>query len=212
MPFVLITTRDRSGDRGNIDPTSKETGVPRPLYTHAIAALAGLALTAAAPAFAQDSMPVPVDHVDLDRYVGTWFEIMKIPNFFQKQCIRGTTATYTPNEDGTIEVVNRCIDEDGEPVEAKGVAEVVDLQSNAKLRVSFVSVFGKSMFWGDYWVIGLGEDYDYAIVGTGNREYGWVLSRTPELTYEQAEEAFWTLSQQGYDRDDFLVTDHGSGD
>lgn len=177
--------------------------------TYVIGALAGLTL-AAAPAFAQDNEPVAVDHVDLDRYVGTWYEIMKIPNFFQKQCARGTTATYTQNEDGRIDVLNRCIDEDGAPVEAKGVAEVVDPQSNAKLRVSFVSVFGKSMFWGDYWVIGLGEDYDYAIVGTANRKYGWILSRTPELAYEQAEEAFWTLRQQGYDRDDFVLTDHGS--
>lgn len=175
------------------------------------ATLAAVLLTAA-PAFSQNDEPVPVEYVDLDRYAGTWYEIMKIPNFFQKQCARGTTATYTQNDDGRISVLNRCIDEDGEAVEAEGVAEVVDPRSNAKLRVSFVSVFGKSMFWGDYWVIGLGEDYDYAIIGTGSREYGWILSRTPELTYEQAEEAFWTLNQQGYDRDDFLVTDHGRDD
>lgn len=181
--------------------------MPRFPITAALAVAAVLGFGVVTPVSAQDE-PVTVDFVDLERYAGTWYEIMKIPNFFQKPCVRGTTATYTPNDDGTIGVLNRCYGEDGEVVEASGVAEVVDPESNAKLRVSFVKVLGKELFWGDYWVIGLGEAYDYAIVGTGNRKYGWILSRTPELSSEQAEEALWTLREQGYDRDDFVVTDH----
>jgi apolipoprotein D and lipocalin family protein len=140
-----------------------------------------------------------VARVDLDRYVGTWYEVAKIPNRFQKDCAGGTTATYTRQGDGKIEVVNRCRKADGSEQRARGIAKVVDAQSHARLKVSFVSFLGIRPFWGDYWVLGLGENYEYAVVGTPDRKYGWILSRTPELPPETLETIWATVASQGYD-------------
>ncbi|MBN2031032.1 lipocalin family protein [bacterium] len=152
--------------------------------------------------------PITVDMVDLGRYVGLWYEIAKIPNRFQRQCERNTTAQYMLREDGKIDVVNRCVDENGEMVEAKGIAKIVDGVSNAKLKVSFVRLLGISLFWGDYWIIGLDENYQYAVVGTPDRRYGWILSRKPELSQEEMDRVFAMLHEQGYNPEDFEMTLH----
>jgi apolipoprotein D and lipocalin family protein len=160
-----------------------------------------------AVAEAQIVKPVrTVEKVDLERYTGLWYEIAKIPNRFQRKCDRGTTAQYALRDDGKIDVINRCVKKDGNTIEAKGIARVVDTESNARLKVSFVKILGISLFWGDYWIIGLGEDYDYAIVGTPSRKYGWILSRTPSLSQEKLEEIFSLLREQDYNPDDFEMT------
>jgi len=153
------------------------------------------------------SSPVnTVESVDLNRYVGTWYEIAKIPNRFQSGCDRGTTASYTLRDDGRIDVVNRCLEEDGEVKEAKGIAKIVDSETNAQLKVSFVRVFGISLFWGDYWIIGLDDDYRYAVVGTPTRKYGWILSRQPQMSAEGLTKVHAILRKQGYDPADFEET------
>ena len=157
-----------------------------------------------------DSLAVTtVRSVDLSRYTGAWYEIAKIPNRFQKQCVRGTTAEYALRVDGRITVVNRCIKDDGSPSEAEGVAEIVDTVSNAKLKVSFVSFLGWRPFWGNYWVIGLDADYRWAIVGTPDRKYGWVLSRTPSLDPETMEAIFVIIERNGYKRTAFEMSPQG---
>ncbi len=165
-----------------------------------------LAWASAAGAQPRPGEPVPVAHVDLDRYVGTWYEVAKIPNRFQKKCVRSTTATYSLREDGRIDVVNRCLKADGEPNVAEGIARIVDPVSNARLEVSFVSFLGLRPFWGDYWIIGLGDDYEYSIVGTPDRKYGWILSRTPTPGPETIQEVRRKLVAQGYDPDDFQIS------
>ena len=151
--------------------------------------------------------PTVVHSVDLKKYVGVWYEIAKIPNSFQKKCARNTTATYKLRSDGNIDVINRCVEADGSVNEAKGIAKVVDTTSNAKLEVSFVSILGINLFWGDYWIIGLDKDYTYAVVGTPSRKYGWILSRTPQLSSEKMEEVFSILKKQGYNPKDFEMTE-----
>jgi apolipoprotein D and lipocalin family protein len=150
--------------------------------------------------------PSPVESVELRRYTGLWYEIAKIPNRFQKKCARGTTAFYSLREDGKISVVNRCLDESGKTVRAVGLAKVMDAASNARLKVSFVNVLGVRLFWGDYWIIGLEENYEYAIVGHPKRDYGWILARSPQLTAETLEDIHEQLLSQGYDPDDFVLT------
>ena len=152
---------------------------------------------------AQQNPLTTVKYVDLKKYVGLWYEIAKIPNSFQDQCVKGTTAKYILKDDGEIEVINSCIDEDGEVDDADGVARIVDKKSNAKLEVSFVSFFGWRPFWGDYWIIGLDENYQWAIVGTPNRKYGWVLSRTPKLIEITLNKIFRILEDQGYNPKNF---------
>lgn len=144
-----------------------------------------------------------VSHVDLARYSGRWFEIAKIPNRFQKKCARSTTADYALRDDGRINVTNRCIKKDGSVNEVSGVARIKDKQSNAKLQVSFVSLFGWRLFWGDYWVIGLDKNYRWAIVGHPQRKFGWILSRTPELDDATLEKIFGVLETNGYRRESF---------
>jgi len=147
-----------------------------------------------------------VESVDLQRYVGLWYEIAKIPNRFQKNCDRGTTARYELREDGRITVINQCTEEDGKLSRAEGVAKVVDPVSNAKLKVSFVSFLGWRPFWGDYWILGLDADYQWAVVGSPDRKYGWILARTPELDEDTLQGIFSILSTNGYDTDRFVLS------
>lgn len=136
-----------------------------------------------------------VEQVDVEQYMGTWYEVASFPMRFQEGCT-GTTATYTLDGD-RVEVLNRCFEDslDGEEKEAKGKARIVDTESNAKLEVSF---FGP--FWGDYWIIDLAEDYSYAVVGHPERSYLWILSRTPEMDpalYQEITDRL--VDESGYD-------------
>ncbi len=136
-----------------------------------------------------------VPYVDLSRYLGRWYEISSFPQRFAKGCT-GTRATYTANDDGTIGVLNECFLDslDGEPKVARGKAKVVDTQSNSKLKVSFFWPF-----YGDYWIIDLGENYEYAVVGSPDREYLWVLSRETTLDETVYAEILHRVAEQGFD-------------
>ncbi len=153
------------------------------------------------------SLPSTVTNVDLKRYSGLWYEIAKIPNWFQDHCAYGTTAEYRIDEDGDIAVINKCYDDDGEADIAEGVAKVVDKKTNSKLEVSFVSFLGIRLFWGDYWIIGLDENYNWAVVGTPNRKYGWILSRSVSLSGETLEIINGILLDNGYKPESFKMTD-----
>jgi len=150
-------------------------------------------LWSAATAMASDLKTV--DKVDLDRYVGLWYEIASYPSWFQRGCT-GTTAEYKWRDDGLIEVVNSCRKGslDGKLKRATGRAKVVDTDSNAKLKVSF---FGP--FWGDYWILELDPDYQWAVVGVPSRKYLWILSRTPRLDAATYQQILESLPRRGFD-------------
>lgn len=162
-----------------------------------------LIVTIAMNIFSQQDTPKTVKYVDIKKYAGLWYEIAKIPNRFQKQCVKGTTAFYELKENGEIQVINSCYDKDNELDKTEGVARIVDNKSNAKLEVSFFSILGWRPIWGDYWIIGLGENYQWAIVGTPSRKYGWILSRTPKLDETTMNKIFEILKDQGYNPKDF---------
>jgi len=147
-----------------------------------------------------------VNQVNLTKYIGLWYEIAKIPNSFQDQCAYGTTAEYNLLEDGEIQVINKCYKSDGEPDVAEGLAKVVDKKTNSKLEVSFFSILGFRPFWGDYWIIGLDDNYQWAIVGSPNRKYGWILSRTQSLPDDTLQKIFAILKDQLYNPDDFEMS------
>jgi apolipoprotein D and lipocalin family protein len=155
----------------------------------------------------QSGKPRTVDSVDLNKYIGVWYEIAKIPNRFQKKCACNTTAAYSLRADGKIDVVNRCTDSDGTVHEAKGIARTVDTVTNSKLEVSFVRLLGLQLFWGDYWIIGLDDTYRYAIVGSPSRKYGWILSRSPLLSQPDQNKIFEILQAQGYNPKSFVFTE-----
>ena len=139
--------------------------------------------------------PRTVPRVDLQRYLGTWYDIASFPQRFQLGCT-GTTATYTLGGDGDIAVLNRCRKGSltGKEDSALGRARVVDRTTNAKLEVSFFRPF-----WGDYWIIDLGADYEYAVVGHPSRDYLWILSRTPTMDSTVYEAILARLREQGYE-------------
>ena len=173
--------------------------------------MAGIVAVTVTPAVSDEKKPPPdtVSFVDLDRYAGSWYEIASIPNRFQKHCRGNTVASYRPVEAQRIEVINSCLDKEGSVDTAQGIARIVDTSSNAKLEVSFVSLFGWQLFWGDYWVLELADDYSYVIVGTPNFRYGWILSRTPELPADIRRQLDERLLASGYDPAVFVDTPQG---
>lgn len=153
-------------------------------------------------ALAGEPAPATVDAVDLDRYLGGWYEITSFPAWFQKGCT-GTTAEYSLREDGKIRVVNTCFDEtlEGPKRVAEGRAKVVQDSNGSKLKVSF---FGP--FWGDYWILGLADDYGWAVVGSPDRDYLWILARTPDLAPDVYASAIRIATEQGFDVSQLRVT------
>ncbi len=137
-----------------------------------------------------------VEHVDLDRYLGRWYEIASFPQYFQRGCV-ATQAHYSRRQDGRIRVENECRDRtlDGDVRRAEGVARVEQGDpSHARLRVQFFWPF-----WGHYWIIELDPDYRWAVVGHPERKYLWILSRTPTLDEAVHQEVLARIRAQGYD-------------
>lgn len=143
-----------------------------------------------------------VPEVDLKRYAGTWYEIARLPNRFQNKCAENVTATYTLLENGDIRVVNRCVQENGEVTSAEGIARMAnDAGPATKLKVRFAPAFLSFLpfVWGDYWIIDLAPDYSYAVVGEPNREYLWILGRSPVLDESLLNGILGRVKEQGYD-------------
>lgn len=143
-----------------------------------------------------------VPYVDLSRYVGKWYEIASFPQRFSEGCV-ATTATYSLREDGKIDVLNECrIDSFNGPLNtAEGVAEVVDKETNAKLKVTFFWPFS-----GKYWIIDLGGDYEFAVVGHPSRNYFWILSRAPRLSEAKLNGILDRAQRKGFDLQKLQMT------
>lgn len=149
---------------------------------------------------------VTVPHVDLARYAGTWYEIARKP-FSHEKGASNVTATYTPEGDGTVKVVNAYINEKGEAETADGVAKPVD-GSNAKLDVSFMP---EGLRWipftkGHYWIMRLDDSYHTSLVGDPDRKYLWLLHRQPHLAREHVDQWLAFARAQGYDISDIIHT------
>lgn len=153
-------------------------------------------LGACAPTPKESMKPLAtVPQVDLNRYLGEWYEIARYPNRFQQECPNGK-ATYSPRPDGRIEVVNECWDADYRQMlrAVRGTARVVDPTNNAKLKVTFFWPFS-----GDYWIIDLDRDYRYAVVGHPERKYLWILGRDKNMNEPLYQEILSRLAAQDYD-------------
>ncbi|MER3464872.1 MAG: hypothetical protein C4329_11120 [Chitinophagaceae bacterium] len=136
-----------------------------------------------------------VPHVDLQRYAGKWYEIASFPQRFQKGCTC-TTAEYTLSDKGYVIVENRCnkVQKGGKQSYAKAKAFVTPNSGNAKLKVQF--------FWpfkGKYWIIDLADNYSYAVVGHPNRNYLWILSRTPTMEETLYQKIVKRTAAKGFD-------------
>ncbi len=140
--------------------------------------------------------PVPppevVSHVELSRYTGTWYEIARYPNRFQKGCT-DASAAYKLGSNGSLTVLNSCL-KNGKLNTSQGKALVADPATNAKLKVTFFWPFSD-----DYWIIDLGEDYDYAVVSVPDRKYLWVLARSPQMDDSLYGQILERLKKEGFD-------------
>ena len=142
-----------------------------------------------------------VPRVDLGKYLGKWYEIAHLPFRFEDGCT-DITATYSLSKDGNVSVLNECL-RDGKLKRAKGKAKVVDKNTGAKLKVTFFWPFSA-----DYWIIDLGKNYDYAVVGTPNRKYLWILSRTPQMNGELFSQVIESAKSKGFDVNNLIKTSH----
>jgi len=167
--------------------------------------LAGIAFCLLAVSVSsQDKPPLQtVPAVDLQKYMGTWYEIAAFPQKFQKGC-HCTTAAYEMTDKGFVRVINTCRKDsaDGKVKTASGKAFVIKGTGNAKLRVQF--------FWpfrGDYWIIDLADDYSYAVVGAPDRDYLWILARTPQMNETLYREIVARCAAKSFDVTRLAFTD-----
>lgn len=139
--------------------------------------------------------------LDVPRYLGTWYEIAKFPNWFQKKCVSNTKAVYTTKPDGNLRVLNSCKTATGETSEAEGLARQIGAKDSPKLEVLFAPEWLSflPLVWGDYWVIDLDPQYQVAAVSDPRREYLWVLSRSPQLDPKVYADLLQRLTQQQFD-------------
>lgn len=189
----------------------KTNNLPKASYKLAKIAIGGAVLVGlglATLAYAQKEPLPTVEKVELDRYLGVWYEVARKPMSFQNKCDRDVTATYTLNENGNIKVDNRCITKNGEQTVSIGEAFVQNAPFNTKLKVSFLPEFIRWMpiGRGDYWVLKLDEAYQTVLVGEPQRKYMWVLSRTPQANPEVINEYLEYAKSLGYNLDDIIHT------
>lgn len=142
-----------------------------------------------------------VASIDLQRYLGRWYEIAKYPNWFQRKCISNTSADYTLNPDRSVTVLNQCRLENGGFEKAEGIAHQIGNVDSPKLSVRFapawLSIF--PFVWGDYWIIDLEKDYSLVAVSEPRREYLWILSRTPTVNNAAYQALIKRLEAKGFD-------------
>ncbi|MBJ8440129.1 lipocalin family protein [Acinetobacter junii] len=161
------------------------------------------------PTFA--NTPKAVDKIDINQYVGKWYEIAHLPMYFQRQCVSDTSAKYAIKADNTISVLNSCRTAAGEMKSSEGVAYPQN-QGKSQLKVSFLP---KGLRWlpftkGDYWVLRVDPDYKVALVGGPSTKYLWILSKTPTIDEATYQSYLQTAKQQGYDLSNLIKTTHTS--
>ena len=148
-----------------------------------------------------------VASVDLSRYAGTWYEIARLPMWFQRHCV-DSKAIYSSRPDGLVGVHNECVTKSGGVEQADGVATVVDPKTNARLTVAFDNWFARlfgSSREGNYWILDLDPEYRIAMVGTPDRRYLWILSRTPQLEDSTYQRLVERARQLGYPVSDLIT-------
>lgn len=156
------------------------------------------------------SVPTTVDSVDLNKYIGTWYEIGRLPMYFQRNCAQDVTATYTNKRDSSgITVLNQCMDKEGKIITVEGLAKVTD-ESGSQLKVTFLPSWIRWLPVGraDYWVLARDPEYQTALVGTPDKDYLWILARTPSINQDTYAKYRQIAQQQGYDLREFKLTPH----
>jgi apolipoprotein D and lipocalin family protein len=142
-----------------------------------------------------------IPEFDVSRYMWTWYEIAKLPNWFQRKCVQGTQARYKVLGPTQIEVNNKCTTASGEEIQAIGLARPNGSGRPAQLEVRFAPEWTAwlPMVWGAYWVLDLDADYQLAAVGDPSKSYLWILSRTPQVSADRYDAVLQRLNVMGFD-------------
>lgn len=148
--------------------------------------------------------------VDLNKYMGTWYEQARLPNRFQKDCAGDVQADYALNPDDTVSVTNQCRTSDGSTKVAKAegrLSKSVDVTDPAILQVRFAPKWTSwlPMVWGDYWIMKIEGDYQHSLVGTPDRKYLWVLSRDKQADTTTVTSLLEYAQSQGFDTASVLM-------
>lgn len=174
----------------------------KPSFIAPFAALLLSGVGAALAPLAHAAEPLqPIASLTVPRYMGVWYEIAKFPNDFQKKCVGDTTAAYHLQDDGRVQVINRCRTAGNKFDVADGVARQLGGATSPKLKVRFAPAMLSfiPMVWGDYWVIDLDDKYQLSAVSEPKREYLWILSRTPQVEPAAYDALLARLTAQGLD-------------
>ena len=147
-----------------------------------------------------------IENFNLQQYLGEWYEIARLDHSFEKDLMH-VTANYSLNENGSVKVINKGYDITTQQwKEAEGKAKFVNETSTAHLKVSF---FGP--FYGSYVVFKIDEDdYQYAYITSYNRDFLWLLSRTPKISDDIKEDFIMTIKDLGFNTDELIFVDHNS--
>lgn len=168
------------------------------------ALLSGLMLMTLAACTSLPDRVEPVQNFELDRYLGTWYEIARLDHAFERG-LSEVQAQYSLREDGGVRVINRGYDAEKEEWrEAEGKAYFVEDSDTGYLKVSF---FGP--FYGAYVIMALDhEDYQYSLVSGPDRDYLWILSRSPQMDAETLERLINRAREAGYPVDELIYMEH----
>jgi apolipoprotein D and lipocalin family protein len=154
--------------------------------------------------------PPTVSSIDLPRYLGTWYEIARLPMRFEPPDYTDISATYEREPDGAIRVRNRAFDGHGELQESVGQAKPARPGDDSRLEVTFLP---EGLRWipftkGDYWILRVDPDYRTALVGSPDYEYLWLLHREPTLDAATREDYLRAARELGYRLDTLIDTPH----
>jgi apolipoprotein D and lipocalin family protein len=166
------------------------------------AAIIAMGVSAAPAPQQRPSSVRVVESIDLARYAGRWFEIARLPNALQSKCAADVTAHYGLRSDGRIDVVNRCRTAAGSIADVHGISRKrTTVSADARWQVRYASPL-RAMFggaWTDYWILGIGPDYTWAVAGSPSRDRLWILSRTATMSAESYERALAIARGNGFD-------------
>jgi apolipoprotein D and lipocalin family protein len=152
-----------------------------------------------------------VESFDLTQFAGTWYEIARLPDGGQRRCARDVVTRYVRREDGRIDVVNSCRGEDGKPIDSHRVARVVGNATSSprlSIRTTPALLSWLQGAWRDYWIIGRGPEYSWAVAGTPTREGLWILARTADMSASSYEQALQIAKGNGFDVSQLIKTRH----